>query len=111
MHAVRLTADLKHARAHLVSAREEERQRLRQDLHDGLGPQLAGVTLRLHVAHGMLRRDPATVEAVLDDLMTRTQEAGEDVRRLVYELRPLALDDLGLVGAIREMAVGVLPGT
>ena len=108
MHAVRLTADLKHARARLVSAREEERRRLRRDLHDGLGPQLAGVTLRLHVARGMLRRDPATAEAVLDDLMTRTQEAGEDVRRLVYELRPPALDDLGLVGAIREVAAGVL---
>jgi signal transduction histidine kinase len=57
----------------------------------------------------MLRRDPTAAEAVLDDLMTRTHEAGEDVRRLVYELRPPALDDLGLVGAIREAAIGVLP--
>jgi signal transduction histidine kinase len=43
--------------------------------------------------------------------MTRTHEAGEDVRRLVYELRPPALDDLGLVGAIREVAAGVLLAT
>ena len=109
VHAVRLTADLQHARARLVAAREEERRRLRRDLHDGLGPQLAGVTFRLHAARGVLRRDPATAEAVLDDLMNRTQEAGEDVRRLVYGLRPPALDDLGLVGAIREAAVSVLP--
>jgi signal transduction histidine kinase len=107
--AVRLNADLQHARERLVSAREEERRRLRRDLHDGLGPQLAGVTFRLHAARQVLRRDPAGAEAALDELMLRTQEAVDDVRRLVYALRPPALDDLGLVGALQELASTVLP--
>jgi signal transduction histidine kinase len=107
--AVRLNADLQHARERLVNAREEERRRLRRDLHDGLGPQLAGVTFRLHAARHVLRRDPAAAEAALDELMVRTQSAVDDVRRLVYALRPPALDDLGLVGALRELAPAVLP--
>ncbi len=64
-HAVRLTADLKRltvdlqrSREHLVTAREEERRRLRRDLHDGLGPQLASLTLKLETARNRLAHDP-----------------------------------------------------
>ena len=103
-HAVRLTADLQRSRQRLVTAREEERRRLRRDLHDGLGPQLAGFTLRLDAARNLLRRDPDAADRVLDDLIARTQEAVNDIRRLVYALRPPALDDLGLVGALRRAA-------
>jgi signal transduction histidine kinase len=108
-HAVRLTADLKHltqdlqqARERLVSAREEERRRLRRDLHDGLGPQLSSQTLLLTSAQMLLRQDPDEAEAILRSAITQSQEAISDIRRLVYALRPPALDDLGLVAAIQE---------
>jgi signal transduction histidine kinase len=101
-HAVRLTSDLRRSRERLVSAREEERRRLRRDLHDGLGPQLASVTLKLDAARNLLEHDPAATGTLLADLKTQTQAAIADIRRLVYDLRPPALDDLGLVSALRQ---------
>jgi signal transduction histidine kinase len=103
-HAVRLTAELQRARERLVTAREEERRRLRRDLHDGLGPQLASQTLTLTAARKLLRHDLDTAEVLLTDAMAHAQAAISDIRRLVYALRPPALDDLGLVAALREQA-------
>lgn len=103
-HAVRLTADLQHARERLVAAREEERRRLRRDLHDGLGPQLASMTLQAEAARDALTDEPRQADALLDDLTRQLQAATGEIRRLVYELRPPALDDLGLVGALRAHA-------
>lgn len=104
VHAVRLTADLQRTRERLVTAREEERRRLRRDLHDGLGPQLASLTLTLTAAREYLSRDPAAADALLRELAKHVQSAMGDVRRLVYALRPPALDDLGLVGALQSQA-------
>jgi two-component system NarL family sensor kinase len=104
VHAVRLTTDLQHSRERLVTAREEERRRLRRDLHDGLGPTLASFALKLDAARKLVRSKPGDTEALLSRLKDQTQETVSDVRRLVYGLRPPALDDLGLVGAIRQQA-------
>ena len=102
-HAVRLTADLQQSRERLVTAREEERRRLRRDLHDGLGPQLAAIILKLETARNRLGHDPMA-NALLRDLAARTEAAVTDIRRLVYALRPPALDDLGLKQALLEAA-------
>ena len=101
MHAVRLTADLQLSREGLVTAREEERRRLRRDLHDGLGPALAGMAMKLDAARTRRR---SGLEQLLGELRAETQDAIADIRRVVYELRPPALDELGLVGALREQA-------
>lgn len=103
-HAAMLTADLRRSRERLVTAREEERRRLRRDLHDGLGPTLGGLTLGLDAARSTLAEDPGMTEVLLAELKSQTQDAVSDVRRLVYNLRPPALDDLGLVAAIRQQA-------
>jgi signal transduction histidine kinase len=103
-HAVELHAELQRARERLVLAREEERRRLRRDLHDGLGPQLASQTLTLSAAAKLLRADPAAAEELLAEALTHAQTAVTDIRRLVYGLRPPALDDLGLVGALADQA-------
>ncbi|MGI8909968.1 MAG: sensor histidine kinase [Rubrobacteraceae bacterium] len=103
-HAARLTADLQRSRERLVTAREEERRRLRRDLHDGLGPTLGGLTLGLDAARSSLAQDPETAGALLSELKSQTQHAMTDIRRLVHGLRPPALDDLGLVDAIRQQA-------
>lgn len=103
-YAVRLTADLQRSRERLINAREEERRRLRRDLHDGLGPQLATMTLKLDAARNLLGTKPQAADALLSGLKAQAQEAISDVRRLVYDLRPPALDELGLIPAIREQA-------
>lgn len=100
-HSVRLTADLQRSREQLIAAREEERRRIRRDLHDGLGPALASLTLKADAARNLLASDPSAVNTLLKDLKTQSQAAIADIRRLVYELRPPALDELGLVAAIR----------
>jgi len=104
VQAVRLTLDLQRSRERLVATREEERRRLRRDLHDGLGPTLAGLNFGLDAARNLLTREPEDASALLAQLKGQTQEATSDVRRLVYGLRPPALDDLGLVPAIRQQA-------
>jgi signal transduction histidine kinase len=109
VHAVRLNADLQLSRERLVTAREEERRRLRRDLHDGLGPALAGMAMQLDAAKAKAG-DPQ-VEAVLGELRSEAQDAIADIRRVVYELRPPALDELGLIGALREQAARLDDGS
>jgi signal transduction histidine kinase len=99
-----LSADLQRSRERLVSAREEERRRLRRDLHDGLGPQLASLTMTAEAARDLISTDPRRAEELLAGVMERAQDAVSDVRRLVYELRPPALDALGLLAALRAYA-------
>jgi len=103
-HAVRLTADLQRSRERLVSAREEERRRLRRDLHDELGPTLASLTLRIDAARNLLQHDTDEASRLLSDLKLQMQSTVADIRRLVYDLRPPALDELGLISALEEQA-------
>lgn len=103
-HAVQLTAELRRSREEIVIAREEERRRLRRDLHDGLGPALASVALMADAARNVLPSDPSRAESLLSELKAEARSATAEVRRVVYELRPPALDELGLIGALREQA-------
>jgi len=108
-HAVRLTADLQHARERLVTTREEERRRLRRDLHDGLGPKLAGQALILEAVRDSLELDSQN-RALVDHLIEDSQTVISEVRQLVHGLRPPALDEFGLVAAVRAQAAQWEPG-
>ncbi|MGH3457025.1 sensor histidine kinase [Aeromicrobium sp.] len=92
------TASLLRARALGATAREEERRRLRRDLHDGLGPRLTGIAFTVDAARLVSERD-GSVE-MLDRIRRETETAIHEIRELVYGLRPPALDELGLVGAL-----------
>jgi two-component system, NarL family, sensor kinase len=100
-HAVALRRALDASRADLVTTREEERRRLRRDLHDGLGPALAGLTLGLDTARALSPGQPELQE-LLGRLKAETQRAVTEVRRIIYGLRPPALDELGLTRSICE---------
>src|SRR5215207_7892147 len=104
VHAVRLTTDLQHSRERLVTTREEERRRLRRDLHDGLGAQLAGLNVQAGALRRLIPRDPDAADKLVVELRDELRSAIADIRRLVYDLRPPALDDLGLVEALRQLA-------
>jgi signal transduction histidine kinase len=101
-----LAQALLQSRSVLVHAREEERRRIRRDLHDGLGPTLASVSLGLGAAADRLQ-DDLELSSLLRDLECEIQDAIVDIRRLVYDLRPPALDDLGLIGALRVQATQI----
>ncbi len=103
-----LAAQLQASREQLVTAREEERRRLRRDLHDGLGPSLGAVVLRIDTARNLAAARPDDADRLLRQARDDVAAALADVRRLVHDLRPPALDDLGLAGAVRQQAERLL---
>jgi signal transduction histidine kinase len=105
VRAAQLAADLQESRSRIVTAREEERKRLRRDLHDGVGPSLAAILLKLEAARS--RNDPAARDDLLDEVRDETKEAITGIRRAVDELRPPALDEVGLCAAIRQRAASL----
>ncbi len=109
-YAVQLTEDLRQSRVHLVTAQEEERRRIRRDLHDGLGPILASQGLKMAAVIQLMQDDPAQARRLLEEVVAKNESTVAEIRQLVYELRPPALDDLGLVAAIRDYASGLNNG-
>ncbi len=105
--AVALAIEVQRSRERLVTAREEERRRLSRDLHDGLGPTLAGAVLTIDAARRVLATDTEGADALLDRAAASVEGTVADVRRLVYGLRPPALDQLGLTGALRQHAAAL----
>lgn len=102
--ASELSSDLQRIRARLVLAREEERRRLRRDLHDGLGPSLGAVALRIEAARNLAAAAPEQADRILEQTAAEVGGVLADVRRLVHDLRPPALDELGVLGAIEQQA-------
>jgi len=104
VHAIQLTHALQQARERLVETREEERRRLRRDLHDGLGSQLAALTLQATALRGLIKHDPAAAQAEAGEIRAQLRAAIASIRTLVHGLRPPAIDELGLLIALRERA-------
>ncbi|HZG67153.1 MAG TPA: histidine kinase, partial [Herpetosiphonaceae bacterium] len=100
----RMTTDLQHSRERLVLAREEERRRIRRDLHDDLAPTLAGLAFKARTISDLLPADPARAALLAHGLHEAIRDTVGNIRRLVHDLRPPALDELGLLAAIRERA-------
>ena len=100
----RLTGELAASRQQIVTAREEERSRLRRDLHDELGPTLAGLSMQLGDLREVVEDDPRTARDRLGHLESAARDALDGVRRVTRELRPPSLDELGLVGALADVA-------
>ena len=100
----RLTEDLARERERVTAATLAERDRLRRDLHDGLGPSLSGISLGLEAAGKALGRDPASVPELLERTRLEADAAVREIRRVLAGLRPAALDRQGLAGAVRETA-------
>ncbi|MFB9720284.1 sensor histidine kinase [Planobispora longispora] len=109
--ATALTEELQRSREQLVTGIAEERRRLRRDLHDGLGPLLAGAALKIEAARNLAGRDLPAANAALDDVRGDLSAMLADVRRLVHGLRPPALDQFGLAGAVERQAAGFAGGS
>ncbi|MGG1675401.1 sensor histidine kinase [Neobacillus sp. NRS-1170] len=97
-----LAADLQESRENLVLAREEERRKLRSNLHDDLAPRLAALALTAAAAEDLVDRNPHATRNILEELRTTIRLTVSEIRGLVYDLRPPTLDEMGLIGAIHE---------
>ncbi len=104
VQAVAAGEALQRSRQALVTTREEERRRLRRDLHDGLGPTLAGVKMKLDGARLLVDQDPDGAKDVLAQLTDEVHATIDDIRQLVHDLRPPVLDEVGLLAALAEQA-------
>ena len=102
VHTAALFEDLRHTQEQLVVAREQERRRLRNDLHDGLGPSLAGLGFQVDTVQTLLS-DGRPAGDRLAALRGGIGETVAEVRRIVEGLRPPAIDELGLFGAVAEL--------
>lgn len=103
-HSLLLAARLRRSLEERVTALEDERRRLRREIHDSLGPTIASASIRLDVGRLLLRDDPDAAERVFADLAEVNRSLVGDIRRLVDGLRPTILDSLGLEAALRELA-------
>jgi two-component system NarL family sensor kinase len=111
-HSVLLSVELQRSRERLVRAREEERRRLRRDLHDGVGAALAGLRMQVSTAPYLLDAgDEQAVRALFRRLEEELGRYAGEVRRLIEGMTPAALDQLGLPGALRRMAAAFERGT
>lgn len=86
----------------VIRAQEEERRRVAREIHDGPAQTLANIVLRLEIAEKLLEFDPTRVKAELIDLKNLVRSNLQDIRRIIFDLRPMALDDLGIVPAISK---------
>jgi two-component system sensor histidine kinase DegS len=86
----------------VIRAQEEERRRVAREIHDGPAQTLANIVLRLEIAEKLLEFDPTRVKAELLDLKNLVRSNLQDIRRIIFDLRPMALDDLGIVPAISK---------
>jgi two-component system, NarL family, sensor kinase len=106
LYSAELAGQVQASRTALVGAHAEERLRLHRELHDGLGPVLTGAAFRADAASNVLRRDPEAADRLIGEVRAGLRQAIDDVRRVVYGLRPLELEEQGLVGALRQRLGG-----
>lgn len=88
--------------AQVSLAQEEERRRISRELHDGLGPSLAAMGNRIRACQRLIRTDPQRAEAELEEIAKGLRGQVQEVRHLIHDLRPLALDQLGLIEAVKQ---------
>ena len=111
LHSARVVAELADARSRIVFAREEERKRLRRDLHDDLAPTFAGLGLAAAAVETFSRNGDGRAADAAARLVAGLRAATRQLRDVAYDLRPPVLDDRGLVAAIEERlsAPGTVP--
>ncbi|WP_158289490.1 GAF domain-containing sensor histidine kinase [Paenibacillus flagellatus] len=97
-----LLADLQESKEQLIFAREEERRSMRKNLHDDIAPRLAAMRLTASLVTDWIRKDPNRAIAIMTQFKQDIAETVEEIRGIVYDLRPHALDELGLIGAVRQ---------
>jgi len=99
-----LINELQQSREQLIMAREEERRSMRNNLHDEIAPRLASMKLTASLVEDWIRDDPPKAILFMNRFREEIGKTVEEIRGIVYDLRPPALDELGLVGALRQKA-------
>ncbi len=86
----------------IIRAQDEERRRVAREIHDGPAQNLANIVLRLEIAEKLLALDPTRVRAEITDLKGLVRSNLQDIRRIIFDLRPIALDNHGFISALEK---------
>lgn len=87
----------------IIQAQEEERKRIAREIHDGPAQMLANLVLRTEIVERMLvKQEFGLVQAEVIDLKGQVRYSLEEMRKVIFNLRPMALDDLGLIPTLRK---------
>ncbi len=95
----------------IIKAQEEERRRVAREIHDGPAQTLANLAFRIEVCQKVMDQDLARARNEMEELKSQLRQSLQEVRRIIFDLRPLALDDLGLAPALRAYLDGVAART
>lgn len=88
----------------VIKAQEEERQRVARDIHDGPAQLMANIVLKAEICEKLIDIDSQKTKEELNNLKKVVRDSLQDVRRIIYDLRPMSLDDLGLVPTVQRYA-------
>ena len=102
MSAEEGTTRLRSASRQVFKIIEEERMRIARDMHDGPAQSMANLVLQAEILERLIARDPKLVAKELDDFKIGVRRVLDETRRLIFDLRPMTLDDLGLVPTLRK---------
>ncbi|AOT72699.1 sensor histidine kinase [Geosporobacter ferrireducens] len=89
----------------IIKAQEEERQRVARDIHDGPAQSMANVVIKAEICEKLINRDTEQTKYELNQLKNFVRDALKDLRKIIYDLRPMSLDDLGLVPTIQRFII------
>lgn len=86
----------------IIKAQEEERKRVAREIHDGPAQSMANIVMRAEFCLTLMEKKPALVREEIFNLIDLTRKSLVDVRKIIFDLRPMVLDDLGLIPAIKR---------
>lgn len=86
----------------IISAQEQERQRLARDIHDGPAQSLSNIVLKCELCEKLLDRNPGKAREQINELKQLVKSSLQEIRRIIFDLRPMSLDDLGLVPTLQR---------
>ncbi|TYQ12962.1 UNVERIFIED_CONTAM: two-component system sensor histidine kinase DegS [Acetivibrio alkalicellulosi] len=86
----------------VIKAQEEERQRVARDIHDGPAQSMSNIVLKAEICERLVESEPDKVKSELKLLKSVVRETLQDIRRIIYNLRPMSLDDLGLIPTLQR---------
>ncbi len=86
----------------IIQAQEEERQRLAREIHDGPAQSIANLVFRIELTQKLIDKDIVKARNELEQLKSMIRFSIQDVRKIIYDLRPMSLDDLGLVPTLKR---------
>lgn len=86
----------------IIKAQEEERQRVAREIHDGPAQSMSNIVLKAEICERLVDSEPVKAKEELRNLKSVVRETLQDVRKIIYNLRPMSLDDLGLIPTLQR---------